>query len=71
MKKVNGHKPTIDAAKAAVVSGKPAPGKAALPPVGKRLLLPVPPKDALHPPLRAAKGDDDLMSEEPSVPERG
>jgi hypothetical protein len=71
MKKMNGHNPTIDAEEPAVVPAKPALGKAALPPVDKRLLLPVPPKDAPHPPLRAAKGDDDLMSEEPSVPERG
>jgi len=71
MKKMNGHNPTIDAEDPAVVPGKPAPGKAALPSVDKRLSLPLPPKDALHPPLRAAKGDDDLMSEEPSVPERG
>jgi hypothetical protein len=71
MKRMNGYKPTIDAAKTEVVTGKSAIDKAAPAPAHKRLLLQLPQKDAPQAPLRAAKGDDDLMSEEPSVPERG
>jgi hypothetical protein len=59
---------------AAIVAGPPQklePGKVMPPPADKAPVSPFPPKQAEQPPLRPAKGDDDLMSEEPSVPDRG
>jgi len=59
---------------AAIVAGPPQnaePGKAMPPTTDKAPSSSFPPKQAEQPPLRPAKGDDDLMSEEPSVPGHG
>jgi hypothetical protein len=69
MKKINGHDVVLDTTKASEAPGKSS-GSATSLPASKGPFSPYPPKD-IKPPLRAAKGDDDLMSEEPSVPERG
>ena len=70
MKKINGHNAGLDTPKATGAPGK-LPDKASAPSAGKRPFPPFHPKDAKSPPLRAARGDDDIMSEEPSVPEGG
>lgn len=70
MKKINGHNVSLRTPKAAEPPAKSS-GAAASLPAGKGPFSPFPPKDAKPPPLRPARGDDDLMSEEPSVPERG
>ncbi len=71
MKKLNGHHASGALAKSAKAPAKTLPGKAVSSAANKRPLPPLPTKDAKRPPLRAAKGDDDLMSEEPSVSDRG
>jgi len=64
MKKINGHNPAIDIPKATGTSRKPVFGKVNPIPTSKGSLLRVSPIDFVQPPLRGAKGDDDLRSEE-------
>lgn len=71
MKKLNGHNAAVDTTATALPPQHPQSGEAVPPPLLKPPVSPKPTKDSEHPPLRPARGDDDLMSEEPSVPDRG
>jgi len=71
MKKLNGHNTATHAAIAAGPPRKPEPGKIVPQPADKAPFSPFPSKQAEQAPLRPARGDDDLMSEEPSVPDHG
>jgi hypothetical protein len=71
MNSLNGYNATINTGIIAGAPRKPEPRRVVPPPADKGPFSPLSPKDAEQPPLRPAKGDDDLMSEEPSVPDRG
>jgi len=61
MNKINAHSIITDTMKTAGRPRKPVPADKG----------PLPSKDVKDPPLRAAKGDDDLMSEEQAAPPHG
>ena len=71
MNKINGHKATLHIAEKAAVPPAQLLGKSMRVPNRKGPLPPFVKKYAGDPPLCAARGDDDLMSEEPWVNERG
>jgi hypothetical protein len=71
MSKSNNHNASIVTARIVGAPGTPRTGNGKPDPDKKEPVAPPPDKSIVEAPPRAARGDDDLMSKEPSVPGRG